>query len=519
MEENKQINQQNNSAEKKDFIPYKKRHNLNKNKLKDTSIDEDDVNEKTYIQKPEILAKKEPDVLGPKQKKDTPNARQNKKPQNKLFIKEIPSADKDDQNKLIIGKKSEMNIYIPTKSRLSNLMVFGIKSSGKTDTVLTMLANQDMANKNIGATFFVNDESTAFQLFALAKAYKRKVEIIKPSTEIEVLNSFLWKEDFNYEYMNNEIVDFEAAISKKKIIIIDMEYLRYKNYAVIATKKLIKQFQIAMININSLKRGKSPIHYLYVDNSATYIKELADILTYSKSMNVGVTLLAQSREEFADVNDKNYKLLIDSNIRNYILMNAITIDDAKYFVDKFTNRYDISHLMNRPEGQIIYEIVDSLNVRAVGLCTVAQINDSFRKELEVKAKRFKTSKLKYLKKAEHVGKAPKKEYKSHEPKNFDIFSTVLNATEPYERPNLSLDDNSLVAEQDSTAEEVFVSPLETENDEDSDDSEKIVKDLELKYEEIATVSEVPLNTSEIYEDETDFKKYIDKELLYDEFDF
>jgi len=286
---------------------------------------------------------------------------------NEAFIQWIAKSDK------------KREIYIPEKSRYLNTLVMGTKNSGKTYEMLPIMAKQDMENKECGATFVVGKKEMAYFLYAMAKQCGRRVVLIKPSASLEAEN-LLWQEQYDYEYINDNVIDYKNAIKKKMIVIIDMEYIKYKGKSIRATAMLLSQFQLDIQEVgDTLKKS----HFVYIDDAQHYVPFIETVLTTGEDYNIGVTLFMQSRNQLKTRN-KNYSSLIDNNIRSIILMNGLNILDVEHYQKQFYE-HNINLFLNRKHGQIIYETVDGTNTRRNGFADLAPIEDSYREELEEKA--------------------------------------------------------------------------------------------------------------------------------------
>lgn len=447
LEINTQKNKDNDISQDSVLTSRKKKNNRFKNKSRENNKIEPNIDPALAKKNTKRFAKSQFNddieevvangVRQPKQNKQTASHNIKKEP---LKIKETPIVDENDKDKLIIAKnkKTDTFIYLPTKHRIANLMVLGLASSGKTSSILPLLLNQDLKNKNVGCTIFASDEDMVFKLYSLAKHYKRQVLLIKPSTNIHVLNEFLWMKDYDYEYIKNNIVDFEDAILKKKIVIIDMEYFKYRKNSKEAIIKLLSQYQVEMYNakqseMNNRGNKKTPSNYLYVDDAELYIKELIPILESGKSYNVSTTIFLKNRDLLIQ-NGVDYRPFIESNIRNYILMNGLGLNDIKYFSEKYEK--PIHEIIGRKNGEIMYEILDESNSLAIGQGTIYQIDIKILDTIEQKAKKVKKQKIKFCKKIEKISNnivfnKPINENNKDNINNKDIFTIINDAQEPY----------------------------------------------------------------------------------------
>ncbi|MCR0315277.1 hypothetical protein [[Clostridium] innocuum] len=300
------------------------------------------------------------------------------------------------------------SIHLTEKSRQLNTLVLGVKGTGKSNNVLPSFAKQDFTANDAGCTFIVGTKDMAYTLYALAKlSGKKKKDIImlKPSANMGVISLFDMNE-YDYDKVK-ELIDFKEAIRKKKVVIIDMEWEKYRNYAIKATAMLMIQLQMDMQDTKST--SKKP-HNIYIDDAYLYLPFIELFLVASKSYNLSITLFMQSRRQF-NQGGIDYSSLIDNNVRNLILMNGITYEDAEFYrkslifnkmfskndsnkmeaflrynkdiieVKELSNGFLISYnfnareMLNRKAGMIIADIIDKNTSRITKCCTLAVLSD------------------------------------------------------------------------------------------------------------------------------------------------
>lgn len=306
-------------------------------------------------------------------------------------IKKNTKEKKIEDNKLVIGLNDKSKeLFIPEKSRFLNTLVLGTKGTGKTTSVLPMFVEQDLKRKNAGVTIICSSKEMSYNLYSLAKKYKRKIHFIKPSVNNEVTNKFLWMKDYNYDYINENIINYKEAIKKKEVVIIDMELLKYKNDALKAVAMLLLQLRLDIQETDITQRCH---HFLYVDDAFNYLKFLEDLLVFSDNYNLGITLFMQSRNQFITKN-KDFTPLISNNIRNTMLLNNITIEDYNYYKDKFYEKTNPSEFFNREFNSMLYETIDAMGVRRVGITKFKKLLIGDWDELEAKSKKIRASLLK-----------------------------------------------------------------------------------------------------------------------------
>ena len=101
----------------------------------------------------------------------------------------------------------------------------------------------------------------------------------------------------------------------------------------------------------------------------------------------------QSRNQFITKN-KDFTSLISNNIRNTMLLNNITIEDYNYYKDKFFEKTNPSEFFNREFNSMLYETIDAMGVRRVGINKFKKLLIGDWDELEAKSKKVRASLLK-----------------------------------------------------------------------------------------------------------------------------
>lgn len=288
------------------------------------------------------------------------------------------------------------DVTIGDQGRLSNIMVLSTKNSGKTHYLIPLMVNQDMENKDAGMTIIVGRSEIAYELYAMAKKHKRKVKLLKPSTNFNVLNQLLYAKTWDYDMINDHIINFKESIRKKEVIIIDMETESYSMHSIKAVDMLLMQLQSDMMDTDITGRRR---HYVYIDEAYRYIDFLNNLLEYGDDYNVSTTLFFQSRSQFINENN-DYTSLINNNVRNVILLQGLTYEDAQYYTNYlYTDRYaNVGRLLDRGFGQFTFSFLkEGTNVRKVGtaqLCTLSADEAEELHRLSVSARRKLLKELK-----------------------------------------------------------------------------------------------------------------------------
>lgn len=248
----------------------------------------------------------------------------------------------------IIGASDKKkDIYINDNVRLSNTLVIGNKNTGKSSVILKQMAYRNIINKNTGATFVVSSKDLSYELYIMAKYFRRKVVLIKPSVSIDAEN-LLNDNNLSVEKILDKF-DFTNYISKKHIIIIDMEYQEYGQKSIDCVNKLLKALEVSMYKTHLTKEA---LHFLYVDDSFNHISNLKNLIYYGAEYNLGTTLFLQNRDQLR-FGAKDFTSFMESNVFNEILTNAITKADKEFYTEAF--HADINTLVRR-FGKVYYFI-------------------------------------------------------------------------------------------------------------------------------------------------------------------
>lgn len=275
-------------------------------------------------------------------------------------------------------------IDISEESRKANMAVFGIKNTGKAFTMIPSLFDQDLKEKGRGITIIVDTPELAWYLYGMCKVEGRKVDILKPSISFELLNEFLFNDGWDYEKCK-KYYDYEVAIKEKRVTIIDMEEERYGEKAIRANSMLLLQLQAAM----TVEYSKKVDYAVYIDGATSYMPYIKNLLKYGDYYGFKTTLFAKSMTQL-----KENSIFVDDYVRNFILLQGISYEDAKYFGERMELGKDGTKvLMNREYGKFVYEILGDNYQRKMGEGNLLEFTDEKKKEIITKAtsakKRFK----------------------------------------------------------------------------------------------------------------------------------
>lgn len=291
---------------------------------------------------------------------------------------------KETDHRLIFGFNDKKKpLYIPESSRYFNSLVLGLKGTGKTTGILPFFVEQDLQNKKAGITILVSSQEMSYTLYTLAKQYKRKIIFLKPSIHNEVANQLLFKEEYDYDYIDTNILCYKEAIKNKSVIIIDMEHLKYKSEARKVCAMLLLQLQLDMQETDLTGRTA---HFVYIDDAWLYAPFIRYLLQCGSEFHIGVTLFANSLSQFGE-----YQGLLENTIRNYFLCSVLSVSDMEYFAKRFQDE----NIWNvRSTQSIFYEVVDHFYNRRTGTASYKRKSEEEWTDLEKKSKKYRMKLLK-----------------------------------------------------------------------------------------------------------------------------
>lgn len=352
-------------------------------------------------------------------------------------------------NRLIIGQNEKHNdFYISDNCRNLNLAIIGNKGTGKTTNLLPFFAEQDISKKLSGVTFIVNDKEIAYAIYSLCKKYKRKVHLLKPTTNNEISNNFLWKKEYDYDYINEKIINYKEVIRRKEIVIIDMEIFKYKMDAIRATEMLLIQLRLDLSDTDITQRNE---HFLYVDDAIYYMRFLDDFLKHGNTYHLSSILFLDSRSQLLHNNIYCCDLL-DDYVRNYILLNKLTVDDYRYYKELFPEKI-FENIKNKEKTSLTFQTVDQKGMIRTGIAKIKQLNNIDMEELEKKSKKVRTALLKEKRKEREneIRSNMENSQFSNEPKPIDeaLLKTLINELDPENESysQTEIDENNKIIEE------------------------------------------------------------------------
>ena len=313
------------------------------------------------------------------------------------FLKSCVSAKKKIDNEKEVEK--QMNFYISD-------MHLGHKK-------IIQMSKRPFENKEM-----------AYNLYSICKQYKRKVHLLKPSTNSEISNKFLWQTQYNYDYINESIINYKEAIRKKEIVIIDMEVFKYKLDAIRATAMLLLQLRLDLQDTDITQRHS---HFLYVDDAYYYMAFLDDLLKYGATYNLGTTLFLESRNQLL-IENKDYRNVVEDHVRNIILLNKISMEDYHYYKELFNDKI-FDNFFSREITTLVFQSVDMKGQTRTGIAKMKQVNTINLDEIVKKSKKIRATLLKEKRK-NRENELRESQY-SHEPTPIDdeLLKAIADETE------------------------------------------------------------------------------------------
>ena len=155
---------------------------------------------------------------------------------------------------------------------------------------------------------------------------------------------------------------------------------------------------------------------------------LEDFLRYGSTYNLGTILFLESRSQLL-TKEKDLRMILDDNVRNYLLLNKLTVDDFNYYKSQFPEKI-FDGIQNREKTTLTFQTVDPKGLVRTGISKLKQINTIDLKELEKKSKKIRTSLLKEKRKERENELRSKMENSqfSNEPKPIDdkLLESLVN---------------------------------------------------------------------------------------------
>lgn len=324
------------------------------------------------------------------------------------------------KDQLILGAKSSLDkpAYLQEDKRFKHLLVLGTKGSGKSDILLPALLKQDIENKKVGATVFVSDRESAMMMYSLAKRNNREVRLVKPSLT-HAGKSIINMDAYCYRTIQENVIDFEMAIRKKEVVIVDLEFEHNQEASIRGSAFLLTAMREAYLKENE---DKSTPHFLYVDDSHIYMSYITPILFSGGEYSIGCTLFLESRGLLTE-EQMSY---VDAYIRNRVYLSGLTMEDATYVSQEVYER-EIMYILNRDAYEFIYMMLDARGKRISGVAKLKPLDADLVDSLRISVPRHRGNVLRSEEETAGKSPAPEEVYTPNPPKQPNSVSNHLAA--------------------------------------------------------------------------------------------
>lgn len=189
-------------------------------------------------------------------------------------------------------------------------------------------------NRGIGDWFFdeyFNGTSKTFeQCVSLRLRVKQIVDI---------------QQAYGFEPEEEDLPDWKKVVKNNEIVIVDTEYLKYKEYASLMGTYLLLTIQ------RELLAEETADTFLYLDDFQRFYPVATELLEGSHTRNIGVTILIQDTKQLNE--HPLYKNVVMNSVSNIILLERISIEDYHFYKDQMN-----AELLNRKRSEIVYKIIN-----------------------------------------------------------------------------------------------------------------------------------------------------------------
>lgn len=150
---------------------------------------------------------------------------------------------------------------------------------------------------------------------------------------------------YGFEPEEQDLPDWKKVIKNKEIVIVDTEYLKYKEYASLMGTYLLLTIQKELLS------EESSDTFLYLDDFQKFYPVATELLEGSHTSNIGVTLLLQDTKQLNEF--PLYKNVVMNSVSNLILLERIAIEDYHFYKEQMN-----AELLNRKRSEIVYKIIN-----------------------------------------------------------------------------------------------------------------------------------------------------------------
>lgn len=300
------------------------------------------------------------------------------------FFKEINILYQEVNKTLLINAVKVVKRILGDEGTMVDVYNVMTNRNGKGKAIISMFSKikspeiesySELENKHI-AHWFLNEyypDTRDKSLFMFCNPIKM---MIRELLDKETLYGF----DSNEE----DLPELKKVLQKKEIVIVDTEFLNYKDYSNFMGTYFLLKIQRELLNKENAES------FIYIDDFQKFYPVLNELFESSQVKNLGVTLFMQETKQLD--NYPEYKQVIMNNVVNYILLERISIDDYLLFKEQIN-----ADLLNRKRGDIAFHLIlsDGTAKRTNGiLYTDERIVYNYEKYLDYKKELPKKKKRK-----------------------------------------------------------------------------------------------------------------------------
>lgn len=249
-----------------------------------------------------------------------------------------------------VEKNTQNNITLTTERRFQNTAVYGATGSGKTRHMLLSMALQQFEDMDSGATFICGRDGSSWLLGRLAERMNREVIFLHPSSDRGTYD-FLETEYRTGFEMQKNLIDYEAAIEEKKIIIIDFDLASNRSKGKKGLIKLLYHLQRSII-----RNTEEHPHFIYIDDAEPTLPYIEELIAYGKDNSVGTTLFLDSYN-LIEAKSRELAYFLNAYISTTITMNRLSYEDFMYFERRFFGNIDHNSFMRRSKEEVVVETI------------------------------------------------------------------------------------------------------------------------------------------------------------------
>lgn len=190
-------------------------------------------------------------------------------------------------------------------------------------------------------------ENEQIQQWFLHEYFSERCKVFEHciSLRIQVKDLIDLQYSHGFQPEEHELPDIERVLRNKEIVIVDTEYLKYREYASLMGTYLLMKLQKALLQEETANT------FVYLDDFQKFYPVATELLEGSHIHNVGVTLLLQDTKQLNRYPE--YKNVLMNSVSNLILLERISIEDYYFYKDQMN-----AELLNRKRSEIVYKIIN-----------------------------------------------------------------------------------------------------------------------------------------------------------------